>query len=318
MITFQLFFISLGLSWLVYPFFIRFLQQRNQTQSVSEYALDSFKKKAKTPTMGGFVFVLIPLVTYLFYIRFNFSSNRLNLILLTYFVYGIIGFIDDLKILIEKNNAGLSARFKFSLQVLFAALIYSFFKSSLSTIIMIPFTSTSFDISFLYMFLVLFMLSGASNGVNITDGMDGLAAGTVLFSLLGFAIIAFMKDELLILGFIVSVMGSLVAYLYYNWHPAKVFMGDTGSLPLGALLAALAIVLKLELVLLILGAVFVWETACVMLQIFWVKAFKKRLFKYTPIHYSFTLSGHKEVHVVIMFYLISLVTLILGVWVALS
>ena len=123
----QIFFISLGFTWLIYPYFIRFLQKRNHQQSVSEYALDSFKEKAKTPTLGGFVFVLIPLISFIFYHRYRFTNPQINLILLTYFVYGFIGFVDDLKILIEKNNNGLSAGLKFSLQVLFAAVLYTFF-----------------------------------------------------------------------------------------------------------------------------------------------------------------------------------------------
>lgn len=313
----QIFFISLGFTWLIYPYFIRFLQMRNKTQSVSEYALDSFKEKAKTPTLGGFVFLFVPLLTYVFFYKANFHNPRINLLLLTYLVYGLIGFVDDLKILIEKDNAGISAGMKFSLQVLFAAILYTFFKSSLSTEIFIPLTNSSIDFGFFYMILVLIMLSGASNGVNLTDGMDGLAGGTVLIALVGFAILAYIQEEMLILSFIAAVSGSLFGYLRFNWHPAKIFMGDTGSLPLGALLAALAIVLKLELILLIIGFVFVWETICVMLQIFWVKTFKKRLFRYTPIHYSFTLAGHKEVNVVLMFYGIGLLSMILGVAIAL-
>ncbi len=313
----QIFFISLGFSWLIYPYFIRFLQMRNRTQSVSEYALDSFKEKAKTPTLGGFVFLFIPLVSFIFFYKFNLRNPRINLVLLTYLVYGLIGFVDDLKILIEKDNAGLSAGLKFSLQVLFAAILYTFFKTSLSTEIMIPMIDIVIDFGPFYMVLVLIMLAGASNGVNLTDGMDALAGGTVLISLTGFAILAYLKGEMLILAFIAAVAGSLLGYLKFNWHPAKIFMGDTGSLPLGALLAALAIVLKLELILLVIGFVFVWETVCVILQIFWVKTFKKRIFRYTPIHYSFTLAGHKEVHVVLMFYLISIISVSLGVWMAL-
>lgn len=315
--TLQLFFISFGFTYLIYPYFIRFMNRRNAAQSVSEYALDSFKQKAKTPTIGGLVFLLVPLVSFIFYKHYRFDNPHLNLLLITYFVYGLIGFVDDVKILIEKNNAGLPAALKFLLQVLFAAILYTVFKSSLSTIVNIPLLNIDIDFGYFYMILVLFMLSGASNGVNLTDGMDGLAGGTVLISLIGFAYISYFKEEILVLAFIVSIMGSLASYLMFNWHPAKIFMGDTGSLPLGAVLAALAMVLKLELVLLVLGAVFVVETICVSLQIFWVKTFKKRLFRYTPIHYSFTLAGHKEVHVVLMFYVFGFISMILGVWLAL-
>lgn len=317
MLTLQNFFISLGFSWMIYPYFIRFLQRHNHQQSVSEYALDAFKEKAKTPTMGGVVFVVVPLLTVLIFNTTFLVEPKIQLLLISYFVYGAIGFADDLKILIEKDNKGLSASFKFFLQLVFAFVIYYLFRDHFISIISVPFTSINFNIGPLYVMLVIVMLSGASNGVNLTDGMDGLAVGTSLIALSGFAYIAYLNLDQSILVFILSVMGSLVAFLIFNFHPAKIFMGDVGSLPLGALLASLAIVMKLEFILLFLGAVFVIETLCVMLQIFWVKVFKKRLFRYTPIHYSFTLAGYKELHVVLGFYLFCFISVLIGVWAAL-
>ncbi|MDD2592109.1 MAG: phospho-N-acetylmuramoyl-pentapeptide-transferase, partial [Erysipelotrichaceae bacterium] len=151
-----------------------------------------------------------------------------------------------------------------------------------------------------------------SNAVNITDGMDGLAGGTSVLALIPFAIFAFMFDQSYIGVFVVGVIASLLGYLRYNLNPAKIFMGDAGSLALGGLLAALALVLKQEIALIIVGGVFVFETTCVILQIASVKLRKKRVFKYTPIHYSFVINGMSEKNVVYLFWLMGLTFMIFG------
>ena len=315
--TLQLIAINFGFALILYPFFIRFLNARNHQQSVSEFALDSFKEKKKTPILGGVIFILVPTVSTLVLYPTLRTDTKVWMILLAYVGYGLLGFVDDLKILIEKNNKGLSAGFKFLIQIVLALVFYLLFKQTLSTSLTLPLLNQSFDMGVLYAVLVLVMLAGASNGVNLTDGMDGLAGGTSLIALLAFSILAYLQNELAVFYLIVAMMSSLGAYLIFNRHPAQIFMGDTGALALGAGLAAIALVLKQELTFIIIGGVFVYETLCVMLQISWVKLFKKRLFRYTPIHYSYTLSGWKERHVVYFFWALGLIFMVLGLGIAL-
>lgn len=314
---YQMLAVSIGLTWMIYPPFIRFLKRINVKQSVSDYALESFKTKQKTPILGGVVFILVPIISFFLFNIESIHDHRILLLVFTFLSYGLIGFIDDVKIIIEKKNDGLPAWTKFGLQILIAVIFFYVFRQNLSTLVRIPFTQITFSLNQFYGVLVLIMLSGASNGVNLTDGMDGLAGGTSLIAFGGFAILAFVQQEYLIFAFLLSLMASLAVYLYFNHHPAQIFMGDTGALALGALLAATALILKQEFTLLFIGFVFVYETLCVMLQIFWVKTFKKRLFKYTPIHYSFTLNGYKERHVVYFFWLLGLISMIIGVYSAL-
>jgi phospho-N-acetylmuramoyl-pentapeptide-transferase len=317
MISYLMVFISFGLSFLAYPKFIAFLKDKQHNQSVSEYALDSFKSKEKTPVMGGVIFVLIPSILMLVFKPSVLSNPTFVLVFMSFIMYAFIGLWDDLKILYEKNNRGLSARFKLFLQIVFATIIYLLFREHLDTSIYFKPLDLSVELGHMYFILIVVMLSGASNAVNITDGMDGLAAGTVLIALLGFIVLMFSNSSTDLYFFTLSVMASLAAFLVFNQKPAKIFMGDVGSLALGALLASLAMVLKQELTLIFFGLVFIYETVCVMLQIFWVKVFKKRLFRYTPIHYSFILNNWRETAVVYLFYGLGIIGLILGLWVTL-
>ncbi|MPN07588.1 Phospho-N-acetylmuramoyl-pentapeptide-transferase [bioreactor metagenome] len=175
-----------------------------------------------------------------------------------------------------------------------------------------PFTDLVVNLGWLYIILVFIMFTGSSNAVNITDGMDGLAAGTCFFALIPFILFAWQNELPYIALFILGVLGSLLGYLKYNLHPARIFMGDTGSLALGGLLAALAFVLKQEIALIFIGGVFVYETLCVILQIGSVKIRKKKIFKYTPIHYSFVINGMNEVNVVKMFWMMGFCCMVIG------
>lgn len=307
-----------GLSFIVsfvsYPLFIKFLNQRQHQQIVSEYSLDSFKAKAKTPSLGGVVFVLVPVAVFMTVFPQALLKAEVLLLLLVYLAYGLIGFVDDYKIILEKNNKGISVRLKFFLQLMLAAVFYFFFQQYLSSSITIYGLNWTFELGILYFAFVLFVFTGSSNAVNLTDGMDGLAGGTSLIALLPFAVFAYRQGNLEIFAIVLALMGSLVAYLWYNRHPARIFMGDTGSLALGAILAALAIVLKQEFSFIFIAGVFIFETLCVMIQIGSVKLFKRRVFKFTPIHYSFTLSGWKERNVVRFFWMMGLVFMMIGLF----
>jgi len=305
-------FISFVVTVLIYPKFIKQMDRLNTHQSVSEYSLEQFKSKKKTPTMGGILFVLVPLILALALQPKSFMDLKMGVVYLTYLGYGLIGFWDDYKIVVEKNNAGLKPSHKFLAQLILAIIVYVVYRSFANNSVVIPFLSNPINLRWLYVILVFIMFTGASNGVNITDGMDGLAGGTVLIALFGFFALTYSMNLYWLSNFILMVLGSLAAYLVYNIHPAKIIMGDTGSLALGALLAVIAMVIKQEFLLIIFGAVFVIETLCVMIQIGSVKLFKRRVFKYTPIHYAFTLSGWKETRVVTMFWIVGILFALLG------
>lgn len=306
--------LSFGLSLFLYPLFINFLNKRQHQQIVSEFSLDSFKAKAKTPSLGGVLFVLIPVFSLIVIYPNSLMDTRVVLVLLVYLAYGLIGFIDDYKIILERNNKGLSARVKFMMQLVLAIIFYFIFRQELSASIALPFTDLNIDLGIFYALFVLFIFTGSSNAVNLTDGMDGLAGGTSLIALIPFAVFAYLQQEIFVFAFICALMASLIAYLWFNKHPAKIIMGDTGALALGAVLAAIALVLKQEFSFVFIMAVFIYETLCVMIQIGSVKLFKKRVFKYTPIHYSYTLSGWKETNVVYFFWFLGLISMIIGLW----
>lgn len=306
--------LSFGLSLILYPLFINFLNKKQHQQIVSEFSLDSFKAKAKTPSLGGVLFVLIPVISLVVLIPDSLYDTRIMLVLLVYLAYGLIGFIDDYKIILERNNKGLSARVKFMMQLVLAIIFYFVFRQGLSTSIDLPFTDYSIDFGLIYALFVLFIFTGSSNAVNLTDGMDGLAGGTSLIALIPFAVFSYIQNEIYVFAFICALMASLIAYLWFNKHPAKIIMGDTGALALGAVLAAIALVLKQEFSFVFIMAVFIYETLCVMIQIGSVKLFKKRVFKYTPIHYSYTLSGWKETKVVYFFWFLGFVAMLIGLW----
>lgn len=245
--TFQLgfgFLISLCIVLVSMPSLIRYLKKLSLRQSVSEYALEDDQKKAGTPIMGGLLFIIVPIIVT---IATKFSvlhDTDTMIVLLAFAGYGLIGFIDDYLIAVKKNNDGLLPKQKFLMQLVLAVVFFLIYRSYAPLEIPIPFTGREIHTGWLYAVLILFMFTGASNAVNLTDGMDGLAAGCSFIALIPFGIFAYLQERSGLCIFIVSLMGALLGYLYYNKKPAKIFMGDTGSLALGGVLAALAMVMK--------------------------------------------------------------------------
>lgn len=309
------FIISLVASLFIYPRFIRFMKNFKLNQQVSEYALDEFKEKKQTPTMGGVVFLFVPLITLLIVDFKAYMQTEVILITLAYLSFGLIGLYDDYLILVKKDNIGFTTLKKFIVEVILAVIFgviwYNFNDGQVG--LHIPFTTIFIGIGWLYLLVIIFMLSGVSNAVNLTDGMDGLAGGTVLLALIPYMFFAFKLGNDAVLTLLLSVLGALLAYLFYNVKPARIIMGDVGSLSLGALLASTAIVLGQELSLAIIGLIFVLETLSVIIQIGSVKLRGKRVFPYTPIHYSFTIWGMKEKNVVYMFWAVGFILAIIGV-----
>ncbi len=294
------------------PLLISYLHKINYNQTVSEYSLEEYKQKQKTPTMGGIVFVLAPLAVTLLLQPGAIRDLQAMIVMLAYVGYGLIGFLDDYIIVIRQNNEGLKPQYKFFLQLVLAVLFFFMYRQNASTDVILPFLEWVIPLGGLYMLLVFFMFTGASNAVNLTDGMDGLAAGCSFLAFAPFVMFALQQDKLVIATFIMAVMGSLLGFLKYNSHPAKIFMGDTGSLALGGALAAVGMILKQEIAVVVIGGVFVWETLCVIIQISSVKLRGKRVFRYTPIHYSFVLGGMRETQVVVMFWILQLVCTVAG------
>lgn len=308
--------LSFGLSLvavlIVMPRFINLLKSLNYNQEVSEYALEEYKKKAATPIMGGLLFVIIPIIAVMLVdYRIIFNPKAL-LVILSFVLFCLVGFIDDYIIIVQKNNNGLSPKLKMLMQLIFAFVLFIVFRDYIDTNVTIPLVNLSIPFGIIYGLFMVFVYAAESNAVNFTDGMDGLCAGVSFISLIPFLIFSLIDQEYYISMIITGVLGGLLAYLKFNFFPAKVFMGDSGSLALGALFTAIAIVLKRELLLVIIGGVFVWEMICVCLQQFSVRVFHKRIFRYTPIHYAFVLRGMKEKNVVLMFYAIAFVFGVIG------
>ena len=260
--------------------------------------------------MGGLLFVLIPVVVVLALdYKMIFDPHAL-LVIVSYLLFCLVGFLDDFIIIVKQNNDGLSPKLKMAMQLVFAGLIFVIFRSSISTKISI--FNFSFDLGLFYAIFMIFMYAAESNAVNFTDGMDGLCAGVSFISLIPFLIFAFIVKEYSLVLIIASVLGGLLGYLYFNFFPAKVFMGDSGSLALGALFASIAVVLNKEFALLFVGGVFLWEMVCVCIQQIAVRTIHRRVFSYTPIHYAFVLKGMREKKVVILFYMITIVCSLIG------
>lgn len=312
-------FVSTALTVLVMPFYIKMLKSRNLNQSVSEYALEEYKQKQKTPIMGGLVFVVVPLIVLAIVYPEAYTNKETLMIIVSFVLYCLVGFFDDILILLRHNNEGLSPRFKLILEIIITIVIFFTFKDILTLSIDIPFANTSITLPwFIFLPFMVLLYTAEANAVNFTDGMDGLCAGVSLIALIPFAIISCVKGMHHITIMIMPILGGLIGYLFFNFHPAKIFMGDSGSLALGALFASLSIILNKEIALFVIGGVFVWEMFCVCIQISSVKLFHKKVFRYTPIHYAFVLRGMKEVNVVLMFYLIQLVLSVVGLIIGLN
>lgn len=311
------FIVSLAVVLVLMPPFITYLKKLSFKQSVSEYALEDDQKKAGTPIMGGVLFILVPILVTL--VAFPSSMKDLNvwIIILAFVGYGLIGFIDDFLIAVKKNNDGLTPKQKFTMQVVLAATFFFLYRMHGDLSIILPFSKTTLSLGWLYFLLVLFMFAGSSNAVNLTDGMDGLSSGVTIIALVPYAIITYAQQKYTVLMFVLCLIGALLGYLYYNKKPAKVFMGDTGALALGGVLAALAMVTKTELPLIFIAGVPVIETLCVIIQQVSVRTVHKRVFVYTPIHYAFRIKGMREVNIVKMFWLVEAIFACIGLWIAL-
>lgn len=305
--------------------FIPLLRKLKMGQSLSIYLEEAHRKKTGTPTMGGIIFIIPTIVTLVFLYLFHKIelSYTLYIALFTFLGYALIGFIDDFLIILKHNNKGLSEQQKMIMQLMIAILFfYLFMKGGNEPLLWIHTLGIKLDIGWCYGLFILFVLAASSNAVNLTDGLDGLAGGLSVIALLAFGLISWNTgwlagyEELAILCF--TLLGSVLGFLVFNVSPAKVFMGDTGSLALGAFLGSVAILTRHELLLVIIGIVFVMETVSCIIQRTYYHFTKKRIFPMTPIHHSFEKWGWKEGDIVRLFWIIGLLGAMIatafGVW----
>ncbi|ANU10471.1 phospho-N-acetylmuramoyl-pentapeptide-transferase [Planococcus antarcticus DSM 14505] len=308
--------IALFLTVVLMPIFIPLLKRMKFGQSIREEGPESHMKKTGTPTMGGLVFSISIIITVLLVAWLaDLLTAKVLILLLVLFGYGLIGFLDDFIKVVLKRNLGLTSLQKLIAQIVIAVISFVVLSSvDFETGLSIPFTDISIELSWLYVFFIVFWLVGFSNAVNLTDGLDGLVAGTASIAFAAFGLLAIYQDEIGIAIFTFSVTGGLIGFLVFNKYPAKVFMGDTGSLALGGALAMVSILLKQELLLLLIGLVFVIETASVILQVGSFKLRQKRIFKMSPIHHHFELSGWSEWKVVLVFWSVGLISAAIAVF----
>lgn len=293
-------------SWVLGFLAIPLLRRLRVGQHIRTEGPKHHAKKAGTPTMGGIIFILGTVMSLALYRGITRTVPlREELLVLGLFVsYGAIGFSDDYKKVRGGRNLGLKAREKLALQVLFAALFTWFFADRNGVVV--PFHGGELPLGILYPLFAIFIIVGIGNGVNLLDGLDGLAAGVVAIGLAAYAFIARQGAYALgmdISPLALSSLGAVLGFLIHNRHPAKVIMGDLGSLSLGALLTGLAITTRTELVLIFLAAMPIIENLSVILQVASFQLTGKRIFKMSPLHHHFELSGWKETTIVYAFWL---------------
>lgn len=318
------FFLALSFTLFLMPKFIRWAQKNSSVQPIYDLAPQSHRQKEKTPTMGGVIFITATILASLLTIKL---SNMFALgAILTLVLFALIGLKDDLaKIKKCQNGAGLKARTKLLLQILASILITAFLclGAGFNTELYVPFLKNPvLDMSIYSMIFWSIVIVSTSNAVNLTDGLDGLATVPSLAALASFTIIIYFTGNAIISSYLLmpnfdvgevaivasALMGALTGFLWYNCHPAEVFMGDSGSLTVGAFLGYLAIISKNEILLLLIGSIFVIETVSVILQVGSYKLRNKRVFLMAPIHHHFEMKKWAENKIIVRFWIIAILS----------
>ena len=304
---------------------IPLLKKIKAGQRINIY-VEAHQRKSGTPTMGGIIFIIPTILTTIFLIltdRMQFSVNLL-IVMFVFISYSLIGFLDDYLSIKQNKNEGLTQIQKLLLQFIVALIFYILYRkyTSANSVLEITLLHIKWNLGWFYGVFILLLLVGSSNAVNLTDGLDGLAGGLSAIAFVAFGLISWGSywiegyQDMGIFCFI--LVGAIMGFLVYNTNPAKVFMGDTGSLTLGATLATIAILTNHELSLAVIGGVFVIETLTVMIQIVSVVLFKKKVFLMTPIHHHFERFGWRENSIVKVFwiagFILCLLALVYGVW----
>jgi phospho-N-acetylmuramoyl-pentapeptide-transferase len=296
--------VALVIGMVAGPRFIRWLGRRGIGQNVRECGPESHTAKQGTPTMGGALILVAAVIPYAIFATKTVPSL---VVLILAVGSGLIGFADDLLKQWRQRSLGLNAKAKLLLQVplcavaLFLAVRYG----GLDTRLSVPFMRAGLDIGWAYYLFAFLLIAGFSHAVNLTDGLDGLASGTGGIALFAYAGIAFLQGGNDLATFAACLTGACVGFLWYNSHPAAVFMGDTGSLAIGAAIAGMAIMTGMELLLFLVGFLFVVEALSVMIQVFSFRVFHRRVFLMAPIHHHFELKGWSETKIIVRFWIVS-------------
>ena len=304
--------IAAGVVILSGPFLIPLLHKLKFGQSIREEGPASHKIKSGTPTMGGIFLIAAIVIATL--IRAEFTAE---IFIALFIVVGhfILGFLDDYIKVVKKRNLGLRAWQKLLGQIIIAAVTIYIATNYLgiATTIWLPLIDTTLDLGIFYYVLVLLVIVGASNAVNLTDGLDGLASGCMAIAASCYGVICLLTLHYNLAIFCAATVGACIGFLRFNFHPAKIFMGDTGSLALGGAFAAMGILTHTELLLIFVGLIFVCEAMSVILQVISYQTTGKRIFRMSPLHHHFELGGWKEVKVVMVFWTVSLISGVLGI-----
>jgi len=298
-------------TWLIIPI----LKRLHTGQNIREEGPESHKAKSGTPTMGGIAFIVATIVTCIAIgLIFGEISTSLMLTLVAFILFALLGFLDDYLKVMKKQNLGLRAWQKFVIQIAIGVFIavYHSSTSDLGTMVFIPGANVLWDFGILYVPFATFVIVAMANSVNLTDGLDGLASGVTALVAFFFAAVGamFYFNDMGI--FFAALAGGCLGFLIFNKNPAKVFMGDTGSLALGGGIAVAAIVMNMELLLPIFGLIYVLEVLSVIIQVISFKTTGKRVFKMSPLHHHFELSGMSEKQVVNMFWISTFVFCSIG------
>lgn len=315
---------ALIISFFLTPYAIRKFRGWKIKSEKREDVPERHVEKQGTPTMGGFVILVSTIIPTLLWS--DLKNSYIWIVTFALLSFGVIGFIDDIKKLrSQRNGKGISGRTKLFLQVLFALLICAFLysRSGFITELTVPFfKNITPHLGVFYIILGVFIIVGTSNGVNLTDGLDGLAIGPVLTVCSTFMLFAYIAGNIKFAQYLQifyvkgageltilcgAMMGAGIGFLWYNAYPAELFMGDTGSLSLGASLATIAVIIKQEILLVIVGGIFVMETLSVIIQVLSFKWRGKRVFRMAPIHHHFELKGWNEEKIVVRFWIISII-----------
>jgi phospho-N-acetylmuramoyl-pentapeptide-transferase len=312
---------ALILYLIVGKIFVKAMQKWQVVQSIRSDGPKSHLEKAGTPTMGGLLILGCILVATLIWMNFYNTQTWIALILLM--VLGLVGFYDDYRKLMYGNSKGLPGRYKLLCQTFIAGIVayYLYYHFHLDTTLNIPFFKMFHpDLGWLYIIFILLVVVGASNAVNLTDGLDGLATGPLIMSFATYAVLAYVSGHSRIAAYLQvpyqpgvgelavfcgAVVGACIGFLWFNTYPADIFMGDVGSLSLGGALGLTAVLTKNEVLLVIVGGIFVLETVSVVTQVISFKLTGKRVFRMAPIHHHFELKGWKEPKVIVRFWIIA-------------
>lgn len=292
---------------IIMPYVIPLLKKMKFGQSIREEGPKEHFKKAGTPTMGGLIILLSIFATSV--IGLNFTHKSIA-VLISLFLFGIIGFLDDYIKIGFKRNLGLTAKQKMFMQIIFAFIV-SIICFNISSEIKIPFYGY-LELGYIYIIFAVVFIVGVSNSVNLTDGLDGLSSGIISIVMMFYTYYAYKTSSIEISFISISILGASLGFLLYNKNPAKIFMGDVGSLALGAGIATISLMLKDPIILALVGGVFLAETLSVIIQVSYYKKTKKRIFKMSPLHHHYELSGWKETKVVKVFWLVSVLLSLIG------